>query len=133
MSISSRSPDFGTAALSVAVGLTLLFLAGARWRYILPTAAGIALLFAVAVIHNRAVRTGFTVRKSVLEELGRNHGVGAATMAYAWILRHPAQPLPITGSGRIEALRDAVSALDAQLSTEDWYRVWQASAGHEVP
>ena len=71
--------------------------------------------------------------RTVLEELGRNHGVGAATMAYAWILRHPAQPLPITGSGRIEALRDAVSALDVQLSTEDWYRVWQASAGHEVP
>jgi cell division protein FtsW len=45
-------PDFGTAALSVAVGLTLLFLAGARWRYILPTGAGIALLFAVAVVHN---------------------------------------------------------------------------------
>jgi cell division protein FtsW len=45
-------PDFGTAALSVAVGLTLLFLAGARWRYILPTGAGVALLFAVAVVHN---------------------------------------------------------------------------------
>jgi len=45
-------PDFGTAALSVAVGLTLLFLAGARWRYILPTVAGVALLFVVAVIHN---------------------------------------------------------------------------------
>ena len=45
-------PDFGTAALSVAVGLTLLFLAGARWRYILPAGAGVALLFAVAVIHN---------------------------------------------------------------------------------
>jgi cell division protein FtsW len=45
-------PDFGTAALAVAVGLTLLFLAGARWRYMLPTLAGVALLFAVAVIHN---------------------------------------------------------------------------------
>ena len=45
-------PDFGTAALAVGVGLTLLFLAGARWRYVLPTVAGVALLFAVAVIHN---------------------------------------------------------------------------------
>jgi predicted oxidoreductase len=71
--------------------------------------------------------------RAVLEELGRHHGVGAATMAYAWILRHPARPLPITGSGRIEALRDAVSALGVQLSAEDWYRVWQASSGHEVP
>lgn len=45
-------PDFGTAALVVAVGLTLLFLAGAHWRYILPTVAGATVIFAVAVIHN---------------------------------------------------------------------------------
>jgi predicted oxidoreductase len=68
----------------------------------------------------------------VLEELGRRHGVSAATMAYAWILRHPSRPLPITGSGRIEALREAVAALGVTLSAEDWYRVWQASTGHEV-
>jgi predicted oxidoreductase len=70
--------------------------------------------------------------RGVLEDLGRRHGVSAATMAYAWILRHPAKPLPITGSGRIEALREAVAALDVALSAEDWYRVWQASTGHEV-
>jgi cell division protein FtsW len=45
-------PDFGTAALSVAVGLTLLFLAGARWRYIVPSLLSICVLFAVLVIHN---------------------------------------------------------------------------------
>ncbi|HRI83415.1 MAG TPA: putative lipid II flippase FtsW [Opitutaceae bacterium] len=45
-------PDFGTAALVMAVGLTLLFLAGARWSYILPALAAVALAFAVLVIHN---------------------------------------------------------------------------------
>jgi len=45
-------PDFGTAALALVVGLTLLFLAGAKWRYILPTVAGAVLLFAALVIHN---------------------------------------------------------------------------------
>jgi len=70
--------------------------------------------------------------RGVLEDLGRRHGVSAATIAYAWILRHPARPLPITGSGRIEALREAVAALDVHISAEDWYRVWQASTGHEV-
>jgi cell division protein FtsW len=45
-------PDFGVAALMVAVGLVLLFLAGARWRYILPTVALAGSLFSVAVIHN---------------------------------------------------------------------------------
>jgi cell division protein FtsW len=45
-------PDFGVAALMVAVGLVLLFLAGARWRYILPTIVLVGGLFSVAVIHN---------------------------------------------------------------------------------
>ncbi len=68
----------------------------------------------------------------VLEELGRSHGASVATMAYAWIRRHPSQPILVTGSGRIEALRDAVAALDVVLTSEDWYRVWQASMNQEV-
>lgn len=45
-------PDFGVAALMVGVGLVLLFLAGAKWRYILPTVLVAGGLFTVAVIHN---------------------------------------------------------------------------------
>jgi len=45
-------PDFGTAALTLVVGLVLLFLAGAKWRYILPTVAAAAVGFTVMVIHN---------------------------------------------------------------------------------
>lgn len=47
-----KEPDFGTAALMIAVGLVMLFLAGAKWRYILPTVAGVVALFSIAVIHN---------------------------------------------------------------------------------
>ncbi|HET9821883.1 MAG TPA: aldo/keto reductase [Burkholderiaceae bacterium] len=71
--------------------------------------------------------------RGVLEALGRERGVSAATMAYAWIRRHPSRPVPITGSGRIEALREAVASLAVDLPHEDWYRVWQAAAGREVP
>jgi len=45
-------PDFGTAALTLTIGLTLLFLAGVRWRYVIPTVALAACGFAVMVIHN---------------------------------------------------------------------------------
>lgn len=71
--------------------------------------------------------------RSALEDLGRARGVSAATMAYAWLRRHPSQPLPITGSGRIEALREAVAALPVRVTSEEWYRVWQASMGRDVP
>ncbi len=71
--------------------------------------------------------------RAVLEALGQQHGVSLCTMAYAWILRHPSRPVPITGSRRIAALRDAIAALDIRLPTEDWYRVLEASTGHPVP
>lgn len=45
-------PDFGTAALMVTVGLVMLFLAGAKWRYIVPTIVGVVALFGIAVVHN---------------------------------------------------------------------------------
>ena len=45
-------PDFGTAALALSVGLILLFLSGAKWRYILPTIGLSAAAFAVLVAHN---------------------------------------------------------------------------------
>ncbi len=68
---------------------------------------------------------------AVLAELGAQQGVSVATMAYAWILRHPSRPWPITGSRRLAALQEALEALNINVSREDWYRVWQASIGHE--
>ena len=71
--------------------------------------------------------------RGVLADLGARHGVSVATMAYAWILRHPSRPWPVTGTGRLQGLREAAAALAVTLGAEDWYRVWQASVGHEVP
>lgn len=44
-----KEPDLGTAALTIIVGLSLLFLAGARWRYVLPTIPLLAGGFALTV------------------------------------------------------------------------------------
>ena len=71
--------------------------------------------------------------RAVLTSLGEWHGVSAATIAHAWILRHPSRPVPITGSRRLAAIGEAVAALDVRLSAEEWYGVWEAGAGHEVP
>jgi predicted oxidoreductase len=71
--------------------------------------------------------------RAALQALGERHGVSAATIAYAWVLRHPSGPVPITGSRRIAAIGEAVAALRVPLSAEEWYGVWEAGAGHEVP
>lgn len=71
--------------------------------------------------------------RAELQALAQEHGVSLSTVAYAWVLRHPSRPHPITGSQRIEALDEAVAGLSLRLSAEDWTRLWQAGAGHEVP
>jgi cell division protein FtsW len=47
-----KEPDFGTAALLLTVGLTLLFLAGAKWRFVVPTIFLAVVVFGVALTHN---------------------------------------------------------------------------------
>jgi predicted oxidoreductase len=69
----------------------------------------------------------------VLATVAQRLGVSPATVAYAWLLRHPSRPVPIAGSRRIEALREAVQAVGLRLDAETWYEIWQAGAGHEVP
>ncbi|TXC65438.1 oxidoreductase [Piscinibacter aquaticus] len=71
--------------------------------------------------------------QAALARVAGRHGCTAATVAFAWLLRLPSRPLPVAGSRRIEALRDAVAALQLTLSAQDWAEIWQAAAGRELP
>jgi predicted oxidoreductase len=51
---------------------------------------------------------------------------------FAWVLKHPANAVALIGSGKIERVKETVGALDLQMSTEQWYRIWTASKGHNV-
>lgn len=76
--------DMGTAALMAAVGFILLFLAGARWRYIIPSGAGLIAIFAAAVmlIPNRLAR--FTAFLDVeANKSGKTYQLYQALAAYA--------------------------------------------------
>jgi predicted oxidoreductase len=71
--------------------------------------------------------------RAALQPLAEAHGVSLATVALAWVMRHPSRPRPITGSGRLEALAEAVAATRLVLDREAWTSVWRASMGHDVP
>jgi predicted oxidoreductase len=72
--------------------------------------------------------------RGTLESLrGKYGGASIATLAYAWVMRHPSRPFPVTGTRRIDGLREALAATSIRFDAEDWYAVWQASVGHEVP
>jgi predicted oxidoreductase len=71
--------------------------------------------------------------RAEMSSIAARYNISLTTLAFAWVLRHPSRPHPITGTGRIDGLRDAVAALNVQLNPEDWYAIWVASKGHGVP
>jgi predicted oxidoreductase len=55
-----------------------------------------------------------------------------ASVVFAWIMQLPSKPIPLTGSGRIEAIKVAVAGAGFQLSRHDWFAILRAARGHEV-
>ncbi|RAP28409.1 hypothetical protein C2W64_04843 [Brevibacillus laterosporus] len=61
--------------------------------------------------------------------------IGASSIEqvlYAWLLMHPAQIMPIAGSGKLERVALAVDSLSLQLTRENWYEILRASIGKDV-
>ena len=69
---------------------------------------------------------------AVVKEIAQRMDKPFASVVFAWIMALPSRPLPLTGSGRIEAIRDAVIGATFQLERGDWFRILRAARGHEV-
>ena len=67
-----------------------------------------------------------------LEEIAAEYGVGADTIAYAWILRIPGKMQVITGTSKPERLVNAAKAADIRLTRRQWYDLYKA-AGNRLP
>jgi predicted oxidoreductase len=71
--------------------------------------------------------------RGVLERIAGARGIGVTTLVYAWLLRHPARLIPLTGSRRLDAMREAVAALDVEIDAQTWYEIWVAGNGAPAP
>ncbi len=74
----------------------------------------------------------FPELNNTLEKLGEKYGVSKTTMAFAWILRHPAKMQPVTGTTNLTRLADCLKATDINLTREEWYEIYK-SAGNILP
>lgn len=52
---------------------------------------------------------------------------------YAWLLKHPANIMPVVGSGQLSRIKLALDSLDVEMSLEQWYRIFIAGKGEELP
>ncbi|MDX1805615.1 MAG: aldo/keto reductase [Paenisporosarcina sp.] len=51
---------------------------------------------------------------------------------YAWLLCHPANIMPIVGSGKMNRIESAIRALDLSLSRDQWFEILQVAMEREI-
>ncbi|KVG68164.1 aldo/keto reductase [Burkholderia pseudomultivorans] len=71
--------------------------------------------------------------RACAERIGAALGVPETVVLFAWLLALPCRPLPIVGSSRIAALREAVAATRVTLEREHWFELLHAARGADVP
>ncbi|MCX6151104.1 MAG: aldo/keto reductase [Ignavibacteriales bacterium] len=69
----------------------------------------------------------------VVNEIAGKYKVSKEAIMIAWILKHPAKIQPIVGSTKAERVKACCQADSIELSREDWYKLFIAGRGEELP
>jgi predicted oxidoreductase len=70
--------------------------------------------------------------RPVLAEIAKAYGVSPLVISIAWLMRHPSRIIPILGSTRPEAIREATQADGIELDRDNWYRILRAARGKKL-
>lgn len=62
-----------------------------------------------------------------LKEIADRHNIDIDTLIYAWLMYHPMNGMPISGSSQISRLQNAIKALEVKLHHWEWYEIYIAS------
>lgn len=70
--------------------------------------------------------------RKVLEDLCPKYDAEENQLLLAFILKHPAQIYPVIGTSKVETISKLRAGLEMSLTSEDWFRLLEASTGKEV-
>jgi predicted oxidoreductase len=68
-----------------------------------------------------------------LDSVAQRCGVSRTAAAYAWVMAHPAAPIPIVGSQTPARIRESAQALEVEMTRAEWYGIYAASRGAPLP
>ena len=70
---------------------------------------------------------------ATLELIAKARGSTRTTVALAWLMKHPANIIPIVGSANPANIRQAAKADALDLTRDEWYRLLEAARGERLP
>jgi predicted oxidoreductase len=69
----------------------------------------------------------------LLDARAEADGVTRSAAAYAWLMAHPARPIPIVGTQNPARIAEATGAFRVRWTRADWYAVLTAARGVKLP
>jgi predicted oxidoreductase len=70
---------------------------------------------------------------AALDAVALRAGTARTAVAYAWIMAHPARPIPLIGSQSLARIKEARSAYAVHMTREEWYRILVAARRARLP
>ncbi len=70
---------------------------------------------------------------AALDAIARDRGVDVSAVVVAWLLAHPSKILPVMGTNNLSRISRLSDACDVKLDRQEWYEIYTAALGHEVP
>jgi predicted oxidoreductase len=70
---------------------------------------------------------------TTLQRLADEHGVDPTAIALSFVMSHPSSPIPILGTQQVERVVAARQALGVRLDRAEWYELYQAGTGEQLP
>jgi predicted oxidoreductase len=80
-----------------------------------------------------ANEAGQRLKKAALVIGERYNNATLEQLAYAWIMAHPSQPVPVIGTNKVERIISAAQSAAIKLERQDWYTLWEAAQGRKIP
>ncbi|WP_299904870.1 aldo/keto reductase family oxidoreductase [uncultured Paracoccus sp.] len=70
---------------------------------------------------------------TMLKDLAEREGTDMGAVALAWLLAHPARIMPVVGTNNLDRIAQAHQALSVRMDRQDWFALYQAALGRDVP
>lgn len=71
--------------------------------------------------------------KNLARQLSEKYNVSTDVFLLAWVLRHPSGVLPVFGTADKTRIANLMKATIIEMELQDWFAVWEASIGKNVP
>ncbi|NRB05876.1 MAG: aldo/keto reductase [Rhodobacteraceae bacterium] len=77
--------------------------------------------------------TGSGAVQDMMASMAKDAGVSPSAIAVAWLLAHPANIMPVMGTNNLNRIKTLSEATSVALDRQQWFELYTAALGHEVP